>query len=217
MLLSQNITLDYDFRRGTVTVYNKLQGVATEGLSGDNGDKRSKKCVVLSRVIFLICVSNKLHVSKCNVHISDFNSTEISEGLSLSIFFFWQYTSFGFTEFPVPLPPTPPTLPYLLFPYSLEINCSLSISSILSVFLSQHFPLGGYSYSHDVCSHLYTDQSNSMSLVQTYFLSNFSKSLPGYLSGTSIPTYSKQNFIQLHFPSPIEPHKTLFLFSFSVS
>lgn len=45
-----------------------------------------------SGVVFVICVSNELHVFKSNVHFSVFDFSEV---LSLSISFFWQYTPLG--------------------------------------------------------------------------------------------------------------------------
>lgn len=50
ILMSLNITLLYDFKRGTVTRCDHRRQQLK--LSGDNRDKRSKKSMVLSRVIF---------------------------------------------------------------------------------------------------------------------------------------------------------------------
>ena len=41
----------------------------------------------LEKVIFQICVDSELCTSKCNVHMLDFISIELSEGISVSISF----------------------------------------------------------------------------------------------------------------------------------
>lgn len=88
--------------------------------------------------------------------------------------------------------------------FFLICQCSLGISSTLSVFLSQHIPLGGSSHSHGVCSHRCTDQSQfNVPLVQAYFLRNFTKSLLGYsLEPQSQHVQSRILYNIVFLPSP---------------
>lgn len=188
----------------------------------DNRDKRLKTFVASVRVVFLICVGKELHVSKCNVYLSLFILVDFSEGLALSIPFIWQYISLGsmatqFQEFPsflIPLFWQMPLFKMLVFHRGQEL---------LSVILSQHFPLGDYICSpgaHSTCMNAEESQVNIFS--PDSFLLSFSESLPAYVTGTTNPTSSKQNFTQLcqlsapNPPAPHKnnPHKTPFLFFF---
>lgn len=171
-----------------------------------------------SGVVFLICVSNELHVSKCNVHFSVciyfswfLRSIAFVYCLFLAIHSPWLH---GFTILGVSFPSF--LCIYALQYLFLKCCCSLDISPAHSVILGQHFSLSILT-PMVLVSHYMLISPKSMSLALTYILSSFSKSLLGYLTGTSNLACSKQNFTQL--PLELTPHplKTLFLFFFSLS